>query len=273
MLHSLIAIDGGGTKTAALLVDGNGNVQAEALVSATNPNSLSEEVVQSRIEALLTKLKVQAEHAYEEVRFVFAGMAGGDREPAKTVFKEAIRHHFSVEPTIYVDHDAVTALYSGTYGQPGIASIAGTGSIVFGVNEYGDRDRLGGWGYLLEDAGSGFELGRQAVLHCMNEFDLKRVPSPLSEAVLAHFQVERANELISLIYEPGKTRERIAPLSEQVCNLAVDGQPEAERIVREPHTKTQKLWSSWQNVCFNIPPTKSSLPAVCTKVSGYGASF
>ncbi|GAK12747.1 kinase [Geomicrobium sp. JCM 19039] len=126
MLHSLIAIDGGGTKTAALLVDGNGNVQAEALVSATNPNSLSEEIVQSRIEALLTKLKLQAEHAYEEVRFVFAGMAGGDREPAKTVFKEAIRHHFSVEPTVYVDHDAVTALYSGTYGQPGIVSIAGT---------------------------------------------------------------------------------------------------------------------------------------------------
>ncbi|MDQ0352328.1 N-acetylglucosamine kinase-like BadF-type ATPase [Alkalibacillus filiformis] len=45
---------------------------------------------------------------------------------------------------IIVANDAINALYAGTYGEPGIVQIAGTGSITYGINEEGKASRIGG---------------------------------------------------------------------------------------------------------------------------------
>ncbi|MFP3490923.1 BadF/BadG/BcrA/BcrD ATPase family protein, partial [Staphylococcus sp. SIMBA_130] len=64
---------------------------------------------------------------------------------------------------VTVNIDAINALYSGTLGKPGIVQIAGTGSITFSINHDGLSDRVGGWGYLIGEMGSGFALGRDAL--------------------------------------------------------------------------------------------------------------
>src|SRR5690625_7894553 len=64
---------------------------------------------------------------------------------------------------ITVHHDAVTALYSGTLGEEGIVQIAGTGAITFGLTNAGEEMRVGGWGHLFSDHGSGYMIGRDAL--------------------------------------------------------------------------------------------------------------
>ena len=60
---------------------------------------------------------------------------------------------------IHVVSDAETALYGAHGGGPGVIVIAGTGSIALGRNAAGREARAGGWGWLVDDAGSAFAIG------------------------------------------------------------------------------------------------------------------
>ncbi|MFX3839205.1 BadF/BadG/BcrA/BcrD ATPase family protein, partial [Streptococcus suis] len=92
----------------------------------------------------------------------FIGLGGADR-PA---IREKLHASFAEvwQERLRVDNDAVPALYSGTWGQPGIVLISGTGSIACALTSRGARHRVGGWGYLLGDEGSGYDLGKKAAM-------------------------------------------------------------------------------------------------------------
>ncbi|UYG95330.1 hypothetical protein [Cytobacillus firmus] len=70
-----------------------------------------------------------------------------EKETIKSFFKDTSNKH---KPTIEID--VLVALAAGTWGEPGIILIAGTGSIASGVNPLTrDHVRVGGWGYLIGD--------------------------------------------------------------------------------------------------------------------------
>ena len=64
---------------------------------------------------------------------------------------------------LIVTHDALIALSGATAGEPGIITIAGTGSMAFGRNAAGKTARAGGWGYVFGDEGGAFDITRQAL--------------------------------------------------------------------------------------------------------------
>src|ERR1022692_4399769 len=94
------------------------------------------------------------------------GMSGGPED------KQAILQQIRPADVVMSD-DAVIALAGATAGEPGIVTIAGTGSIAFGRNGTGSiafgrnaagrTARTGGWGYIFGDEGSGFDIARQAL--------------------------------------------------------------------------------------------------------------
>jgi N-acetylglucosamine kinase-like BadF-type ATPase len=124
-------------------------------------------------------------------------------------------------------------LYSGTLGRAGIVNISGTGSITFGMNEKGVRKRAGGWGYLIGDRGSGYSIGRDALQSAFEAYDGCGKETLLTELILQGTQVQSLTDLIPSIYELGKARKVIAPLSRIVVQAADQGDEVAQRILQK----------------------------------------
>jgi len=227
----VLGIDGGGTKTTGVIADEDGRVVAHYTVGATNFNGSNERVVESQLLKLFNELKSQNKNSFNEIEFVFLGMAGAGRNHTQQILTKIVRRIVGNHIPFHIDHDAVNALYSGTLGRPGVVSIAGTGSICFGINSAGERDRVGGWGYLLEDTGSGYEIGRQALIQIFAEFDENKTKSILTSLILRHFKVDQITDLLPQIYEPGQAKRVIAPLCELVFLAADRGDSGAKEIL------------------------------------------
>ncbi|WP_143470053.1 N-acetylglucosamine kinase [Kocuria marina] len=122
-------------------------------------------------------------------------------------------------------HDTRLILAAGGHTE-GIAVIAGTGSVAWGVNASGHGTRAGGWGYLLGDEGSGYWLGREAVRHVLRDAQHRgasdETPAEddrFARAVLGHAGVDTPTELIAAFHDrPDRTHW--AGLARTVIELA-----------------------------------------------------
>lgn len=106
--------------------------------------------------------------------------------------------------------------------KPGIVLIVGTGSVAFGRNERGESVRSDGWGWLLGDAGSGYEIGRSALRAVCASADGRGATTELSAAVLAHFGLQTVEELPRVVYQ-SLAPARVAAVAREVTNLAKRG--------------------------------------------------
>jgi N-acetylglucosamine kinase-like BadF-type ATPase len=100
-----------------------------------------------------------------------------------------------------VVNDALIALVAGAGENPGVVLVAGTGSIAYGRDARGRAARAGGWGYLLGDEGSGFWIGRRALLSVVRHADGRGPFTMLTELVLRHMGITRPAELIHETYD------------------------------------------------------------------------
>jgi N-acetylglucosamine kinase-like BadF-type ATPase len=251
----VLGIDGGGTKTVGVIADEFGNIIAQQTVGATNHNGVDRKQVEIELLTLFTSLKAQNEDAFANLSVVFAGMSGVDRPDARILMEEMISAHVPNDTKVVVDNDGVNALYSGTFGGPGIVQIAGTGSITFGINANGDRGRAGGWGYLIDDEGSGYDLGREALQAIFKAFDGRGKKTLLTDIILSYFNVSQPPELIQTIYQVGKSREVISPLSRCVAEAANQNDEVAKEIFHRAGVKIGHSISSLVHQLFHVDET------------------
>jgi len=212
----VIGMDGGGTKTIAVIADETGAVKASASAGPTNPNVLSSETLKTTIRHLYHQLQQQAPGAYEKVETVFAGISGAGREETQHMVMKIITNHLSSSTDIQVVPDSINALYTGTFGKPGIVQIAGTGSITYGINKENEHRRVGGWGFLFGDTGSGYDLGRRAIIAVLEAEDSVGERTVLKELLFEYFHVQNARELIEKVYAAQSPRREISSLSKIV---------------------------------------------------------
>src|SRR5690606_28135247 len=123
------------------------------------PNNVTNSNLEKEFSHLFHSLKIQNPAIFNQVKRVYAGMSGGDHPTAREKIKTLLTSVLPSTMVVTVNNDAITALYSGSLGKPGIVQIAGTGSITFGLNEEGILGRVGGWGHLLGERGSGYCIG------------------------------------------------------------------------------------------------------------------
>jgi N-acetylglucosamine kinase-like BadF-type ATPase len=114
----------------------------------------------------------------------------------------------------------VAALYAATRRKPGIVVISGTGCVAAGVNEAGEYARAGGWGYLIDDEGSAFDIGRKALTRAFRMLDGRARPTNLISILKRKFQVKMLEDALSLIYANGVSVEEVARLASLVSRAA-----------------------------------------------------
>ncbi len=201
MKHFYFGIDGGGTKTEAVLCDERGHILLHKTISATNPNDVGIHTAVDRLRGLLADA-----HAYlmqagisQDTLNVFCGIAGALNH--KENLTCGLQTSFPKD-RIEVSSDALNLLSSELYDGDGCCLICGTGSVCF-VRHGAKMTRIGGWGYLLDRSGSGYAMGREALEAVLRSHDGRGDATLLTGAVseqLGGYPWDKLTE----IYEGGK---------------------------------------------------------------------
>jgi N-acetylmuramic acid 6-phosphate etherase len=232
-----LAIDGGGSKTEAVAFLPDGHVVAHVVLDAAlNPNGAALTVPQVLAELLDA---LGREVSLELVLGVFVGLAGGSDPKVQANVESYVASVLPGAKHLQVTHDAVAALWSGIEQPPGLVLIAGTGTVAFGIDAKGAAFRAGGWGYLLGDAGGGYDLGQRALQAITAAHDGLGADTILTEQVLRAWSLRSVPELVPLVYRDGK--QRMAALAPMVCAAAEAGDAVARRIVSEVSAATAGL--------------------------------
>ncbi|MGY0692106.1 N-acetylglucosamine kinase [Virgibacillus sp. FSP13] len=229
----VIGIDGGGTNTRAVLADLGGKIYATAFAGSTNPNTVSQQVLMNTFARIMGELENEAPRQYEQVMTIFAGISGSSGELAKEKVKQIIHHIVSERITVIVETDAMNALYSGTYGEYGMVQIAGTGSVTYGMNQFRKQGRVGGWGYLVGDEGSGYTIGQQGIADSLKSYDGRGQGTVLLEMLYDYFQVTNGEQLISHVYSSSNPKNEISSVAKLVFEAYKRKDVIAEKIIND----------------------------------------
>ena len=121
----------------------------------------------------------------------------------------------------YAEHQAALAA-CGVYEDEGVAVVAGTGSSAVAYRD-GRHASAGGWGALLGDEGSGWDIAVNALRAATRSHDGAGPKSePLERVVREHFGVDSLSELVRVVYRKGVPRARIAALCERLAAERAD---------------------------------------------------
>jgi N-acetylglucosamine kinase-like BadF-type ATPase len=225
----LLAIEGGGTRSQAAVLDGVGQVLAVCDSSDVNANFIAvEQAQQALIEAVKGVLDA-SEVPGEAVSRVASALVGSrfDETTCAALLPKAAYQQYSERDVIFAR--------AGIYRPHGVAVVAATGATAFGVR--GDDGRqvfMGGWGSLLGDEGSAYALGLLGLRSAARAFE-GRLPEPtrLVEAACQHFRLHEASfrpELVSLAYQKPLSRAEIAGFAVAITCLAQEGDAAAIRL-------------------------------------------
>ncbi|NLC44711.1 MAG: hypothetical protein GX783_10590, partial [Clostridiales bacterium] len=202
MCKYIIAIDGGATKTDIVLCTIEGRVLKRLIGGPTNPNDIGFDESTRLVKEMLAELLKDHEALNTSIYSFFAGISGVGIGENKIKYLSALKNILPNTDFINNDSDGINALTSGLGNKNGMVLIAGTGSVVF-VRINDKISQIGGWGYLLDDAGSGYDLGRRGFEAVLRDFDGRGPKTLLSE--LYRKQLGGAvSELIPEVYRKGK---------------------------------------------------------------------
>lgn len=237
-----LGIDGGGSRTRAALLDAQGRLAGRGEAGASNDNNVSAETVIASLRAAAEEAWRQAGAPFAPAAQCFLGMAGvKDEEDARRVAALAASAGLAAAEAIEAANDCESALAGGNGGAPGIVLICGTGSHCFGRNAAGARAWCGGWGWRLDDAGSGYRIGLEAIRAAAFIHDGRLAGSPLERAVLDALGIARAEQINRRLYLGEMQTRDIAALAPLVLDAARAGDPVATGILREQAQAAARL--------------------------------
>jgi N-acetylglucosamine kinase-like BadF-type ATPase len=248
-LDLYLGVDGGQSSTTALIGDATGRVIGYGRGGPCNHVKAAEEgraKFENAIRGCVSLACEQAGLDYATVSFRAAclGFSGGPAD------KEAILHEILRVDRMQVTNDAVIALSGATAGEPGIITIAGTGSISYGRGPEARLARAGGWGYVHGDEGGGFDLTRQALRAALRQEEGWGPPTALHPMLLEETGATSANDLLHRFYTADYPRPKIASYSKLVNRAALEGDVVAHGILMQAAQQLAIITSAVRNQLF-----------------------
>jgi len=230
-------VDGGGTQTRALVADLEGNVLARGLGPGSNHHRVGfdrfSQAVTTAVEAALRDVQGEetARPAWATGRIASAcfGLAGVDTAEDAARISTWVRTQ-RIAPRFTVLNDSELILAAGTPEGWGVVLISGTGSVCLGRSPQGRKVRVGGWGPLLGDEGSGYQIALRGLQAATQAADGRGTAEALLQAILRRWSLPDAEALIPYVHSPTITQADIAALATVVLDLADHGDATAAAI-------------------------------------------
>ncbi len=230
----IVGIDGGGTKTVGILTTETGEHLAQVESGPSNYHVVGAAEMQAVLENVIGELREKARILpTDAIRFCL-GMAGLGRTEDRKIIG-GICDKLGISESRILTHDAHIALVGGTAKQHGVIVISGTGAIVYGINADGREARSSGWGYLLGDEGSGYDIAIKGLRAVVRAADGRGSATGLTNRILDELELNAPDELIRWAH--AVSRETIAELSKVVFDAARSSDTIAEQIVEDATTE------------------------------------
>jgi N-acetylglucosamine kinase-like BadF-type ATPase len=228
-LSFVLGLDGGGSRTVAVVLDGHESQVGRAVSGPSNHQSVGIEAAQSAVEQAV-RIALEAA-GNPQLAAACWGMAGLDRPEDERILAGMAQ---AVLPGVPVDivHDTRIALAAGTGGKvSGVVIISGTGSCIVGYLPDGRSARAGGWGHMLGDEGSGFDLAHRGLNAASRARDGRGPATTLVERLASAADVADLEALADRIYLENWSAPEIASLAPAVLAAAAEGDAVAGEIV------------------------------------------
>lgn len=222
-----LGIDGGGTKTAFVLLDASGQLLARHETTTSYYLEIGfdalRELLRDGVQATLAQAGVRA----ADVAHTFAGLPAHGEDSTLLDRFEALL--VDVVPHSTVGNDMVCSWAGSLAGADGISLVAGTGSIAYGEWQ-GRSARCGGWGEIFGDEGSAHWLAREALALFSRMADGRADPGPLLALVREHFGLTQDLDLCAAI-NGGAQRSALAQIARLATLAAHAGDAQARQLL------------------------------------------
>ena len=220
MTAVLLGLDIGGSASRARLRNGAEVVDVQA--PGANVATLDPTLVDARLEALLAQLDGAQPEA------CCAGAAGAEVPSARTHLHRLLERRLPTSK-VSVVHDARLVLAAAGLVS-GIALIAGTGSVAYGLSADGREEQRGGWGWMIGDEGSGVWIAREGAREVVRRADAHEALGALGASMLAACGVDEPRQMILALHAMHEPMQW-AGLATAVFEAA-DGDKDAMEILR-----------------------------------------
>jgi glucosamine kinase len=230
-----IGIDAGGTHTRVLITDAAGNDLGSAEGGAGIVSAGTEEAVAEHMAALVREALSASAGSLEgppdpERTALVAGVAGAGHERVRAHLTAALEAA-GVARNVRVVTDLEVAFHDAFPEGPGVVLVAGTGSVALARDADGELHRVGGWGSVLGDEGSGYALGIAGLRAVLAAHDGRGSATLLATVLLDALGVPSPEDLVP--WAPRAEKAAIASLAPLVAEVAADGDEVARDLVRE----------------------------------------
>lgn len=233
-----LGIDAGGTHTRCCLADGDGRILGFTFAGPANKNFVSPEEALTALEKGLDGLFGPSGGAPVDVT-VLTGAHLPPDAPAMVSDRT---------DTLVLIDEFEASLAAGLCGAgrwnpraPGVVIAAGTGSFCKGRNSAGEEYYSGGWGPLIGDEGSGYDVAREVLRAVVMSSDGRGKETALTHKVLAHFGIDAPVALKKSLYDPPIARHEFAGLARYAFEAAEDGDAIAAEILGEAGRRLARL--------------------------------
>jgi len=219
-----LGIDGGATKTEFVLTDAVGNVICRHFEGSCNPVDIGIEAAQKVLDC---GIRTVCKGVPMRKISMFAGISGGISGNNKEIFHD----FFAKFPFARFDNgsDAQLIVAAGLGQSDGIAVIMGTGSVAF-VQKDGVMHRIGGLGYLFDNGGNGYCIGRDVIRAALTAEDGSGEETVLHKLATEKIGLTSSMAALSDFYALGKRGiASFAPLAFAAADM---GDKVAMKILR-----------------------------------------
>ena len=192
-MRIIAGVDGGGTKTKLICKSLDGNDEHVFGYGPFNINAIGESAFRSLLSRMVEDIVRTG-----ECEAICLGAAGVSNSNMRDIVSDVVGSSPIARWSLVGDD--VIAMEGALDGGPGIIVISGTGSIVLGRDVAGNRIRLGGWGHLIGDEGSGYGIARDAFKALSMAIDGVGEETSL----MKDFGIETRTDLISKLYSGDK---------------------------------------------------------------------
>ncbi len=245
-MRTVLGVDAGGTATRCCIADENGHILSVGSGGPANTNFVSLETAGSEIETSLSEALGSSNVT------VAAAILTGAHLPPSAHFILSSRS--GTENVIVID-EFEACLAAGIFGAAdrtrtgartqacGVVIMAGTGSFCKGRNAQGEERYAGGWGPLIGDEGSGYDIAREALRAAVKADDNRGPETVIREHIFSHLKIGDMQELKKRLYDPPMSRHELASLAGCVFTAAEEGDAVASLILRDAGARLASLAS------------------------------
>tara|TARA_R110002049_G_scaffold54869_13_gene152369 strand:+ start:3630 stop:4565 length:936 start_codon:yes stop_codon:yes gene_type:complete len=232
----LLGVDGGGSKTVAqvarLTSDGELHVRGSGSAGPSNIRAVGTEQALANLDRAIDAALAAAERGGKSCDIAVLALAGSSLPDVRQQLGAwASARRLAADIEIVHDADAVLAMLPTA--SAGVALILGTGSAAIGRDAEGRQSVVGGWGHLIGDFGSAFDIGRRGLIAVTAVVDGIGPQTALLPALLENLGVDEPRELVRKLGFATEAKQRIALLAPLVLANSAAGDSVAGQIVDE----------------------------------------